>query len=310
MGLPDSRRISDIIESFLEHKAPWHRRTQISFYGGNFLGLSSEESRNLIRLAAKFVESGRVDGIRFSTRPDTVRKETIGAIRRYPVETVEIGAQSMNDAVLRASGRGHSSDDTRSAVSLLRDAGYEVGLQMMVGLPGDTSERVMTTGAAIVRLNPDFVRIYPTLVLRGSSLARWYRAGRYRPLALRAAVSLVRRLYGMFTEHRIPVVRMGLQLTKDFQETADVLDGPYHPAFGHLVVSEHFLKQAISRIPQNGLPNGELVLRVHPRSVPKMRGDKNRNIEILKKKFHITRVGIEPDDSLGINEVRVAGEIP
>lgn len=308
-GPRDVSSISATIESFLRHKASWHRHVQISFYGGNFLGLPAEEIRELLRLGARFVKSERVDSLRFSTRPDTVRRGTLELIRPYPVETVEIGVQSMDDGVLKASGRGHTADDTRAAVTHLRKAGYQIGLQMMVGLPGDTPEKALATGKAIADLHPDFVRIYPTLVLGSSPLARRYRSGRYQPMPLQAAVTLVRQLYGRFMEKDIPVVRMGLQLSGDFDTRADVLAGPYHPAFGHLVLSEYFLERALCRIPPGSVYGEELVLRVHPDSIPKMRGDKNRNIEILEKMLHTTRVTIEPDEDLGINQVRVGERI-
>ena len=183
----------------------------MSFYGGNFLGLESPKILSLLAEADRFARSGAVDSIRFSTRPDTITPERLDLVSGFPVATVEIGAQSMDDGVLAQSRRGHSAEDTRTAVRRLKARGLEVGLQMMVGLPGDTPEKALETAREIAALSPDFVRIYPTLVLKNSRLATWYHQGRYAPLSLDAAVSDVADFYAFFSLRRIPVIRMGLQ---------------------------------------------------------------------------------------------------
>jgi len=304
--LPGPAAFRDQVAAFLKFR---RRRgpTQIAFFGGNFLGMAEESIRQLLAEAAGFVRSGDVQGIRFSTRPDTVSRRTLDILSGFPVQTVELGAQSMDPEVLQRSRRGHTPDDTVNAVGLLVDRGYEVGLQIMAGLPGDDENRLMETGRRIAELAPDFVRIYPTVVLAGSPLEKWYREGMYAPLALDAAVDLVRKLYGLFRAHSIPVIRMGLQATDDLLAGGAVLAGPWHPAFGHLVLCAAFLTAARRALKEGGGPGLELVLKVHPRSVSRMRGMHNASCNLLKRDFGLRRVDVAPDPALAEDEIAVQG---
>jgi len=295
------------VANYLTYKGKKRGRVQISFYGGNFLGLESSLIRSLLENATWFIRKGDVDSLRFSTRPDTITIEKLDLLCNYPVSTIELGVQSMNDEVLRLIRRGHSSRDTKEAVYLLKQAGYEIGLQMMVGLPGESPESNMETARQIISLSPDFVRIYPTVVLAGSPLATWYTEGKYAPMPLSSCVSLVKELYALFNQHHIPVIRMGLQANELLKDSSKVLAGPYHPAFGHLVLSEFFLDKAISAlVSANTLPD-EICIRVHPQNISKLRGFKNRNLDILAESFKIASLKILPDHSLATDDVFVSG---
>ncbi len=293
------------IETFLRFKRKRRHCVQIAFFGGNFLGIRAQTIKRLLTEAAQYITAGHADSIRFSTRPDTIDRQRLAALKNFPVSTIEIGAQSMDDEVLVKTNRGHSSTDTEGAVELLKEFDYEVGLQLMVGLPGDNAERVFASARRVARLKPDFVRIYPTVVLAGSPLAVWYEKGDYVPLSLEAAVTQTQALYLLFKKENIPVIRMGLQATEDLAEGSTVLAGPYHPAFGHLVYSETFLDMAMSAI-KSANPKGERIgLVVHPRSVSKMRGLKNGNIKKLRVKFRLQSIEIVPDDSLKEDQLEV-----
>ncbi|HEX5681790.1 MAG TPA: radical SAM protein [Desulfobacterales bacterium] len=305
--LPGTATFRNQVAAFLKFRGRRRGPTQIAFFGGNFLGMAEESIRQLLVEATRFERSGAVQGIRFSTRPDTVSRRTLDILSGFPVQTVELGAQSMDPEVLQRSRRGHTPDDTVNAVGLLADRGYEVGLQIMAGLPGDDENRLMETGRRIAELAPDFVRIYPTVVLAGSPLGKWYRQGMYEPLALDAAVDLVRRLYSMFRAHSIPVIRMGLQATDDLVAGGAVLAGPWHPAFGHLVLCAAFLTAARSALKEGGGPGLELVLKVHPRSVSRMRGMHNASCNLLKRDFGFRRVDVAPDPALAEEEIAVQG---
>ena len=177
--LPTEDQIHGIISRFLGFRQNAERRTEISFYGGNFLGLPAEQVLTLLELGKRYVAAGLVHGLRFSTRPDSINSDTLALISKFPVTTVELGVQSLNNRVLKACRRGHTAQDTHRAVSLLRSESYRLGLQMMIGLPEDTPEWSLATGREIAALGPDFVRIYPTLVLEGSPLAQRFDQGRF-----------------------------------------------------------------------------------------------------------------------------------
>jgi histone acetyltransferase (RNA polymerase elongator complex component) len=301
----DADQIRSQIHQFLEYKDDRRKPVQISFYGGNFLGLKIDEITRLLDLATEFIGHGQVDSIRFSTRPDTITPEHLNTISEYPVETVELGVQSMDDHVLVLAERGHSAADTIQAVQRLKEHKYSIGLQMMVGLPGDNEARSLTTGKTIAALRPDFVRIYPTLVVKKSKLARWYQNGTYAPLSLAEAVTRVKKLYLLFKTYNIRVIRMGLQASEDLADDSTVLAGPYHPAFGHLVYSEVFFDAAQQAIDSIKTLSDTIAISVNPGSVSKMRGLKNENIEKLKKRYQLKYIAVAPDASLAADELKV-----
>ena len=307
-GVPSKRPPKDIrdqIEAFLKFKPARRNRVQVAFFGGNFLGMPADKIKRLLAEAAEYVMSGRGNNIRFSTRPDTIDPQRLDWIKAFPVKTIELGVQSMDERVLSATKRGHSADDTETAIHLLKELNYEVGIQLMVGLPGDTPERSIASAKRVVRLKPHFIRIYPTLVLAGSPLAAWYKKGNYVPLGLEEAVTQVKDLYLLFKNKNISVIRMGLQASEDLENGATILAGPYHPAFGHLVYSEIFLDMAVAQIESSAPNTKSISIRTNPSNVSKLRGLRNRNIEILKKKFGFESIAIRPNDALAQDQLKV-----
>ena len=293
-----TEKLGSYINEFLNYKGLHRKRVQIAFYGGNFLGLKRDYACLLLNEASRFVRQGKVDSLRFSTRPDTIDKERLDAIKDFPVSTIELGVQSMDDRVLTMARRGHSAVDTKKAVCLLKERNYEIGIQMMVGLPGDDDTGAITSGRRIAELYPDFVRIYPTLVLDKSPLAGWYRKGEYTPLSLQQCVTLVKRLYLLFRQNGINVIRMGLQASESLDKESTILAGPYHPAFGALVYSEIFLDKAVSILESKKDLHDMVSIKVNPRHISRIRGQNNRNIKTLKQKFHIRSIEIIPDMTL------------
>ncbi len=294
------------IYEFLKYKGNDHRLVQVAFYGGNFLGLEKEYFKRLLNVSAKFVKNKEIDAIRFSTRPDTIDHDRIEIIKNYPVSTIEIGVQSMNDRVLAMAKRGHSASDTQRAVALLKDRHYQIGLQMMVGLPEEDEAGSLSTAYRIGELEPDFVRIYPTIVLKNSLLARWYENGTYRPWSLERSVAHVKTLYLFFKKKNIPVIRMGLQASEDLDSGAAVLAGPYHPAFGHMVHSKIFLDIATEIMEHKSVSHDTVTIKVHPKSISKMRGMKNSNMETLKRKFRLQSLDIVPDPTMDEDRLSIS----
>ena len=245
-GAPEGMVGAHEVEETIRTQLAWPRRhpeapVQVAFYGGSFTGLPMERQRELLGAAQPFLASGQVRELRLSTRPDYVTPEIAGFLREHGVGVVELGAQSLDDRVLAASGRGHTVAQVRTAVGCLKEAGIRVGLQLMLGLPGDSTTTALASARAAAALGPDMVRFYPCLVISGSPLAELYRQGEYQPLSLSRAVALAGRLWSIFNGQGIPVVRMGLQPSASLEET--VLAGPYHPAFGELVLSRLFFNQ-------------------------------------------------------------------
>ncbi len=297
--------ICAIIERFLTYKRPIRSRVEVAFYGGNFLGLPEEKIILFLNQTKMFVDAGFVHGIRFSTRPDTIDENHLNLIAPFPVSTIELGAQSMDDHVLNLSCRGHCAQDTLAAVARLQQKNYAVGLQMMVGLPGDTMAKSLETSRKIIALRPNFVRIYPTLVLAGTPLALLYQTGRYTPLSLDACVTLLKNLYLRFQSARIPVIRMGLQASQELSDKTVVLAGPYHPALGHWVMSSVLLDRAIAALEENPPSTDAVVLLVHPKSYSRIQGLHKQNMATITARFSLKSLKIQTDPSLKMDEVRV-----
>ena len=302
-GLPNAAAVGAVIERYLTYRKPTRGRSQISFYGGNLLGLPEADLLPLLQTGDRYVGTGRVDSLRCSTRPDTIDPARLDLLAAFPMATIELGVQSMDDGVLQLSRRDHTAADTERAVGLLKQRGLEVGLQMMVGLPGDNPAQSLASADRMIRLAPDFIRIYPTLVLEHSLLAAWYRQGRYRPSSLAESVDLVKKLYLRFRQNKIAVIRMGLQATAELDNGSAVLAGPYHPAFGHLVQAAVFFDRAVELLQarHDCRPGSRPMLRVHPRSISRMRGLNNQNIKALKSRFDLDGLdciadhGMDPD---------------
>ncbi|MEE9615237.1 MAG: radical SAM protein [Thermodesulfobacteriota bacterium] len=234
-ALPATGEVHEMIEKYL---STWkggrgNGSKEAAFYGGTFTGLSPELQREYLKTAYEFVLSGRLDALRVSTRPDYISPDTIKLLKEYRVETVEIGVQSMSDEVLKKSGRGHSAGDTVRAVGLLREAGLSVGLQLMPGLPGDTVDSIVDTARKAAALKPDFVRLYPALVMKDTPLYDIYKRGEYTPWPLDEMVGVLSEAMGVFERTGIKVIRVGLQPTEDLEKS--IVAGPYHPALRDLV---------------------------------------------------------------------------
>ncbi len=276
---------------------------EIAFYGGNFLGLDPDRAGTLLARAARWVDRGRADGIRFSTRPDTVDAGSLARIRPFPVRTVELGVQSLDDAVLAASLRGHTAADSVSAARALKTAGYALGLQLMAGLPGQDPASALDTARRAAALAPDFVRIYPVVVLAGTTLARWWKEGRYRALTLDQAVEWTAGMLGVFRAAGVPVARVGLHAPDLAPES--ILAGPVHAALGDLAASAWMLSLAREELARENPHGKPLVIRVHPRQEGAARGPGNRNLLALAREFSAPRVDLIPDPLVPENTLLV-----
>lgn len=248
-SVPGISEVQELIEEGLRYAAC----PQISFYGGSFTAIDRQLMIGYLEAARPYIEDGRCHSIRLSTRPDAIDGEVLDILKAYGVRTIELGAQSMCDAVLRKAGRGHTTAHTVQAARQIRDYDFELILQMMNGLPGSTLEDELETARKLAELQPDGVRIYPTCVLGNTALCRMYKQGLYQPLTVEEAVDLCADLLDIFEEADIPVIRLGLNPTEELSGGA-VVAGPYHPAFGELVMGERFFRTMWEIIPKDGRP--------------------------------------------------------
>jgi histone acetyltransferase (RNA polymerase elongator complex component) len=272
------------------------RLVQVAFYGGSFTGLTRERQQELLGAVAPFVEQGRVQAVRLSTRPDYIDSDGVAFLQDNHVSVVELGVQSMDNRVLAAAQRGHTAEDVQRAMALLGRAGMETGIQLLLGLAGDSRRSLMQTVREVIELQPAFVRIYPLLVVKNSQLASLYRHGEYRPLSLEMAVLLAAWMKERFDRAAIRVVRMGLQAGPELE--ASLLAGPWHPSFGELVSSRLMLRQTRKLMLQaGGTVDRPVVMTINPKDQSVFRGICSKNIRRLEELelWQRIRLHTEPD---------------
>lgn len=290
--------VKETIEQYLKTLPREDSIVEAAFFGGSFTGIPICEQTALLKAAKAFKDSGEISGIRLSTRPDYISEEILDNLLKYGVTTIELGVQSMSDDVLKASNRGHSAEDVVKAVELIRRYPFKLGLQMMTGLPGDTDEKSIRTAEKIISLKPDFVRIYPTLVIRDTYLEDMYKNGEYTPRTVDEAAQLCKSLVLMFEKADITVIRVGLQPTDEICENGSVVAGPVHSAFGEITESKIYLELIKSK-----LKSGDRAeVYVNPKEISKAVGNRRGNILALKNDN--IEIKIRGDETLGKREVR------
>jgi len=262
-----------------EHLATMNGKAdQIAFFGGSFTGIEKEKQNEYLSLAYEFVKGGKVNSIRLSTRPDYIDADTVKRLLSYGVKNIELGAQSMDDEVLKASKRGHSRIDVEKASRIITDSGATLGLQMMTGLPNDSKDKCLYTAKCFKELGAKETRIYPTVVLKGTHLAKMYEMGEYQPQSIDDAVDVCALLYRYFTDNDITILRMGLPDSISLKE--NYIKGAYHPSLGELIVSRDIRNQIEKQL--NG--KTDIIIRVNPRYISKVNGNRRCNILYFKEK--------------------------
>ena len=262
---------------------------EVCFYGGSFSAINQDLQRQLLLPAYEALKEGRIDGIRCSTRPDAVSDSQLELLCSYGMKTIELGVQSMDDTVLSLAKRGHTSNDVKLAVKQLRKFGFTVGLQLLAGLLGDSWDTIIKTGIEISQLKPDFVRIYPVLVIENTELAEQYKAGIYEPLSLEQALQYCSFLKTWFESHQITVIRTGLQSTEELDAGHSLLAGPYEPAMGELVTNEQWRQRLEHCLDEHTEYFNNPVRAItisYPRNLTsKVRGLKKRNLTYFEKTY-------------------------
>ena len=285
--------------------------TEIAFFGGSFTLIPRPVMTELLAAGAYCVQNLGYKGIRLSTRPDGISPEIIKTLLSFGVTAVELGAQSMEDEVLRKNGRGHTAQDVVDAAGQIRSAGIELGLQMMTGLPGATPDSDLSTARQLAALKPDGVRIYPTVIVRDTALYDLWQAGQYQEHTVEDAVETCARLLPVFEAADIPVIRLGLNPTEELSSGAAVA-GAYHPALGELVQSRLMLQEA-RRVLADVPPHSAVTLAVARGKTSQMTGQHRQNVAALCQEFGLSSLKMKETDLKGreiqIFSLEISGDI-
>lgn len=277
---PNEEDIKIAVQKAIESGNINKATTEIAFFGGSFTAIEPSYMQNLLACAAQYVKEGLFLGIRISTRPDCINQQILNLLKKYKVTSIELGAQSMCDEVLLANERGHSALDVINASKLIKKNGFALGLQMMTGLYKSSSNEDLKTLKALINLKPDTLRVYPTVVLKGTKLGQLYKEGEYNPPDVEESAALCAKLLNICLKNKINVIKLGLHSSEDIKN--NMLAGAYHPAFRELVESKLFYNKIMQVYKGSNFGNSFDVY-VNPKFISKVIGNKKENINKFKK---------------------------
>lgn len=256
---------------------------EVSFFGGTFTAIDVNKQKELLEVAREYKEKGLIHKIRLSTRPDAILPYILGYLKEYKVDIIELGVQSLDDEVLRKSGRGHSVNDVIVASRLIKEAGFTLGHQIMPGLPGDNFEIDIETTKKSIEMKPDICRIYPSLVIKDTPMEDMYNRGDYIPYSLDEAVYISGEMLKLYTDAKIKVIRIGLQPTDTITTGKDIVDGPFHPAFRELVEGHLICETLDKKCPREK----DIIVEINEKDISKLYANKKQYF----KEFLLNRHG-------------------
>ncbi len=290
-SITQPEEVKDIVGRYLETMSE-NMAINIAFFGGSFTGLAINLQEQYLKEAFRFVKNGDVSGIRLSTRPDYINRTVLELLKKYGVTTIELGAQSTSQEVLNKSGRGHTVEDIRDASRLICKNGFELGLQMMIGLPGDNYERSIQTAKDIVSLEAGNTRIYPAIVVKGTTLEKMYREGEYVPLTLEKAIEWTKDIVKIFERSNVTIIRMGLHPSEGLVIGKSLIDGPFHPSFKEIVMTK--IWEEIIDTELNDIASNKIKISVSEKQLHYAIGYRQANRERLNSKGYTVRFAGDP----------------
>lgn len=312
---PTCDEVDATIEQWLSTLEPRHvrnggtiERIEASFYGGSFTGLPIDLQSKYLNIARKYLNAGRIDSIHLSTRPDYIDDEILINLKKYGVETIEIGVQSFDDTVLKASNRGHNSDIVYHSAELIHRYGFKLGIQLMIGLPGDSLESCIYSAKETVSLHPELARLYPTIVLNDTELLNMYNRGEYRALSREEAITRTLEMYKILDNAGIYIMRVGLKSTDIIGDGGAINGGTYHPAFRQLVEGR-LLREKVESLIQDKLKKSDsksVIIYSNDRWFSNLIGNRQENRKYFKEKYPELNIKYSIDNSLKDKEIKIS----
>jgi len=287
----DHFRLDEHIDDIANFCHKYHNQEkEIAFFGGTFTAMDLKWQQEQFIKLKRFLDDKT--SIRYSTRPDCLTEEDLKLAKKSGVKTIELGIQDFSDEVLKASQRGYNQDQAVKACQMIKLHNFNLGIQVMPGLPGFSQLSLTETSDLILHLKPAFVRIYPTVVLQGTKLAKLYEEEDYIPLKLEKAIDICVDLFKQFTAKGIKVIKMGVQI--DTIDPKAIIAGPYHKAFGELVLSRILVDEIVSQI---SLDSTEIEIVTTKRNVSKLTGHSNFGVKLIEHKYPDKKIKLRVDTS-------------
>lgn len=290
-----SEKIENTINEYLK-TLPENSIKELAFFGGTFTGLPINTQKEFLQIVQKYIKENKINGIRLSTRPDYINEEIIDMLLKYNVKTIELGVQSFDNLILGKSERGYIEEDIFKASNLIKNSGIKLGIQIMPGLPASNLETNLDDTKKILKIMPDLVRIYPTLVISGTKLEKMYLNNEYTPLSIEEAINTVKKMIALLELSNIKIIRVGLQPSEDLREEGVIIAGPFHPAFRELVESEIYYDFFSNKLREYK----ELEILINEKRISRAVGMKKSNLKKLSGKLNI-----KMDNSLELDKIIV-----
>lgn len=270
--------------------------TEIAFFGGSFTAIDLRIQEELLSVAKYYKDLNIVNSIRCSTRPDAINDNILKLQKKYGMDIIELGIQSLDDEVLKLSNRGHTRNHSIEASRLIKEHGFTLGHQIMPGLPGSNREKDINTCIESISMKPDIVRIYPTLTIKDTELFDMYENETYKPLSLEEAIEISAHIYSLYAVNHINVIRIGLQNTDSINEDEDVKAGPFHPAFRQLVEERIYYFALFNKLSKMNLVNKSIEIWAPDNLISNIVGQKKANIKQLKKELSIKQISFKKNN--------------
>ncbi len=290
--------IKDIIDKYLE-VLPKNSIKEVAFFGGTFTGINSNIQKQYLATVRPYIESGVIDGIRLSTRPDYINEEILDTLLEYGVTTIELGVQSLSDNVLKLSERGYQSSIVKNVSKIIKSYGFKLGIQIMPGLPGSTKENDYETAKKVVEIKPHMVRIYPTLIINNTKLEKMYLKKDFSPMTLEESISRIIPIMALFELENIQIIRIGLQPSDELQEEGVIIGGPFHPAFKEVIETEIYGNFFTLLLPNLK----KILVLANERNVSKIVGMKKKNILTFNGRLKVKIDNNLPLDTIIVNNI-------
>ncbi|WP_418223694.1 elongator complex protein 3 [Clostridium isatidis] len=273
---------------------------EVSFFGGTFTAIPVNKQKELLKVAKDYKEKGLIDKIRMSTRPDAINRYILNYLKEYKVDIIELGVQSLDNEILRLSGRGHSAEDVEKSSKLIKEFDFVLGHQIMPGLPGDSFEKDIETAKKSIAMKPDICRIYPSLVIKDTPMEEMYYRGVYKPYTLEEAVQISKDIYKLYKEANVNIIRIGLQPTDTITLGKDVISGPFHPAFRELVEGSLICDKI-----QNCVnPEEDIIIELNSKDLSKLYANKKVFFNKLKAK-HRGKINVKINDKVHRDNINI-----
>lgn len=299
--------VRNTIEQYLTTINKENATVEVSFFGGTFTAISIGKQRELLKIAKEYKDKGIINYIRLSTRPDYIDNEILTHLKEFSVDIIELGVQSLDEDVLMKSGRGHTAEQVYDASKLIKEYGFTLGHQIMLGLPGDNFQKDIETAKKSVDMKPEICRIYPALTIKDTMMEKMFLDREYEPYTLEEAVEVSKEILKIYIENNIKVIRIGLQPTDNINLGGDIIAGPFHAAFRELVESSIINSKIFELIKDH---QGDVLITIHPNKVSKLFADKkyyfNKNLKLLPK----VKVKVNVNSDVQLNKIDINfGEI-